>query len=302
MDGTNPKVSFIPKSSLIREESFLERPRPRSVLGFMAITVFVLSIGSYAGLYYYNDTLNSTVAEKTTEIKKAQKEFSDAPEVGQAKVFRARADLARELLNSHTVASPVFSFLSKYTVDSILYDRFTFRNGSSGATLELSGEAPSYAALAYQADVLRIQGKELASFSFADIALTKFNTVTFSLTLVFNPDYLLYVKNLNAIDMGSTPAPAVQLPTENTSLSSPATISFSSTETTATKPSVTSSSSSAASTTTPTSMTTTVTPHASSTSNGNSVKPSQGAVTTSAPKVANNQSFFDLLWSKFKFW
>lgn len=199
MDGTNPKVSFIPKGSLVREESFLERRRPQSAIGFVAFFAFVLAIGAYAGFYYYNDKLNQEVATKTIAIKKAQKEFSDEPKVGEAKVFRARADLAMELLNAHTVVSPVFAFLSENTTESILYDRFSFKNGADGATLELSGEAPTYASLAYQADVLRSKTKELSKLSISNIALTKFGTVTFNVAMSFVPSYLLYTNNLSKI-------------------------------------------------------------------------------------------------------
>ena len=73
MDSTNPKVSFIPKGSLVREESFLERRRPQSAIGFIAAFAFVLAVGSYAGLFYYNNALVIVVAEKRTEIKTAQK-------------------------------------------------------------------------------------------------------------------------------------------------------------------------------------------------------------------------------------
>jgi len=206
MDSTNQKVSFIPKGSLVRDEFFLERSRPRSVLGAIASVVFVITTAAYFGLYYYNNSLNKIVAEKTIEIKKAQKEFSDAPEVGEAKVFRARAELARELLNSHTVTSPVLDFLSKNTLSSILYNRFVFKTDALGSTLELAGEAPTYAAVAYQADILREKKTELASVSVRDVTLTNFGTVSFSLTMVFNPDFLLYTKNLKASEIAaSTP-------------------------------------------------------------------------------------------------
>lgn len=215
MDGSSSKVSFIPKGSLIREESFLERRRPRSVIGFIAVSVFVLSVSAYIVLYYYNSSLTQVIVDKTTEIRKLQKEFNDAPEVGEAKVFRARTDLARELLDSHTVVSPVFSFISKNTVGSILYEKFSFRLAQEGPTLELSGEAPSYSSLAYQTDVFRKQTKELSSFSVKDIALTKFGSVTFTFALVFNPNYLSYVKNAsgaNASVKKIDTIPAVTLP------------------------------------------------------------------------------------------
>lgn len=204
MDGTNTKVSFIPKGSLVREEPFLERRRPQSAIGLLAGVAFVLAVGSFVGLYYYNNKLNTVILEKTEEINRIRQEFKDVPEVAQARVFRARADLARELLNSHKVVSPVFVFLSDNTTESVLYNNFAFKNVPSGATLELSGEAQNYASLAFQADVFSGRTKELSKFSVDNIALTKFGTVTFSIAMVFKPDYLLYTKNIGDYDVTMT--------------------------------------------------------------------------------------------------
>ncbi|MDO8603892.1 MAG: hypothetical protein Q7K40_00535 [bacterium] len=196
MDGNNPKVSFIPKGSLVREESFLERSRPRSVIGIVAIFAFVLSAGIYGAFFYYNNILNETIAQKTSAIEKANKEFSDAPEVGEAKVFRVRTDLARELLNNHSTVSPILSFLSKNTTESIMYTSFNFKKEINGPTLDLAGEAPTYAALAYQADVLREKMGALSGASITNMTLTEFGTIAFTLKLVFSPAYVSYVENL----------------------------------------------------------------------------------------------------------
>lgn len=220
MDGSNPKVSFIPKGSLVREESFLERRRPQSAIGLLAGIVFVLVVSAFVGMYYYNNKLNLVIVEKTAEIDTAKQKFKDVPEVAEARVFRARVDLANELLNSHKIVSPVFVFLADNTTESVLYDRFSFKNDSSGATLDLGGEAQNYASLAFQADVLRGKTDELQKFSIDNIALTKFGSITFSLTLVFKPDFLLYTKNVSGsgtakiedVEPAVEPAPAVALP------------------------------------------------------------------------------------------
>lgn len=198
MEGTNPKISFIPKGSLVREESFLERPRPRSVMGLLAIFVFVASVGSYVGLRYYANNLAKEIVAKTDEIRGTQKEFNNAPQVGKAKSFRSRAALAKELLDAHTVVSPALTFLSENTLANVLYNKFSLDTlNVGGKTLELSGEAPSYASLAYQRDVLQKKTKELSSVSIHDVGITKLGTVSFAVTMVFSPDYLSYTKNLN---------------------------------------------------------------------------------------------------------
>lgn len=196
MVSNPPKVSFIPKSPLSREESFMERRRPRSITGFFAIFAFVVSVGSYAGLYFYEDALSKEVATKAKSITDAQREFLQAPEISKAKVFKARAELARELLDQHIAVSPVFAFLSNSTLGSILYDSFSFKRENGVGVLSLTGEAPSYATLAYQTDVLRKKSKEneFVDFSVSHITLTKSGTVTFDLSVDFAQSQLSYTK------------------------------------------------------------------------------------------------------------
>lgn len=198
MNGNNSNVSFIPKSSLVREESFLERPRPRSVIGIFAIVIFVASVGSYFSLRQYRVSVEDQILAKTDEINNAQAEFARASEVADAKIFLSRASLAKELLDSHTLLSPVLTFISDNTVGSIVYDSFTFTNNEKGAILELPGEAPTYSALAYQGDVLRKKNNELIDFSIREVSLTKFGGVSFNLTLHFSPEYISYVNNLKS--------------------------------------------------------------------------------------------------------
>ncbi|MHB1118302.1 MAG: hypothetical protein ACYCZ7_02150, partial [Minisyncoccota bacterium] len=191
-----PKISFIPKSPLVHQESFMERRRPRSVAGFLAIFLFIVSVGSYSGLYFYTSALSQEVVKKVEGIAVMQREFIQSPEIAEAKVFRARAELARELLTQHIAVSPLFAFLSSNTLGSILYDSFSFKRDKEMWVLTLKGEAPSYTSLAYQADVLRKKNAEnkFVDFSIDSIALTKYGTVTFELSVYFTQNQLSYVK------------------------------------------------------------------------------------------------------------
>jgi len=210
MDSNNPKISFIPKGSLVREESFLSRPRPRSALGLLAISLLVLSVGLYAGFYFYDNSFSQDIILRKDKIDSTRNSFRNAPQVEEAQLFSSRASVAQGLLTGHFIVSPALIFLSKNTVESIYYDKFSFSYYADGAKVEVAGEAPSYASLAYQGDVLRNK-KELLNYSIGDVSLTQFGTVTFNLSLTFAPEYLSYVKNLNtmriSIDAALSPGP-----------------------------------------------------------------------------------------------
>ncbi|KKT07709.1 MAG: hypothetical protein UV86_C0029G0001, partial [Candidatus Nomurabacteria bacterium GW2011_GWB1_43_20] len=230
-----------------------------------------------------------------------QREFTNAPEVREAKVFSARANLARELLNSHVVTSPMFDFLSKNTVGTILYDKFSFENGEKGAVVDLSGEAPNYASLAYQADVFRNQTKALSSFTVNEVTLTEFGTVNFSFTMIFNPDFLSYLKNSVSIDYGVVSKVEVPISTPSTADISPILINN------IPAPAVPTTIVDTAIIPVPTDI---QPPNATEDSEAilNSV-PATGTPTMlsegtqkGAPEVAKKQSFLNTLWGRFKFW
>lgn len=196
MNGDTPQISFIPKNPLTENDVFIARQRPRSVLGLLAGFLFLASVGAYIGLYLYEDILLENIQKKTAEIDEIQNAISSSPELGQAKVFNARADLARMLLSKHIIVSPIFGFLSKNTLGSIFYGDFSFKDEEGILTLTLSGESPNYSSLAYQADVFRASNN-LASFSVEKVELTKSGSVSFDFSMVFNPEFLSYEKSVS---------------------------------------------------------------------------------------------------------
>lgn len=285
MDGTNSKISFIPKGSLVHEESFLERPRPRSAMGILSIIALIVSAGSYFGLNFYSDSIDMDRTTKAEQINQLQKKFSDAPQVGEAQLFRLRAEFAREILDEHTTVSPVFDFLSANTVQSIFFDRFSFARSLSGATVALSGEAPSYAVLASQGDILRSRTAELSNFTISRVVLSKSGTVTFDLSLVFKPEYISYARSLARI---TRDASSPRMATTTSAFGSRG----------SSTPSVMAPSMIMA-----TSGDLSLATVSSTTGNGALSQDTQVAQTgASLEKKSALRSFFESLWTRFKFW
>lgn len=216
MTDNSPKISFIPKSSLVRGGSFMEGKRPRSVMRIIAVFAAVLSASSYAALYFYGDFLTKETKKMNTEIIDAQRMFSQSPEVEKARLFQARVDVVRELLDSHIIVSPIFDFLSQSTAKSILYNNFSLKRDAGGTfTLELKGEAPNYASLAYQSDVLREKNKELSGFSIENVALTNLGTVNFTIKAVVSNEYISYM-NKSRGGVNASTGSDTKLPTPKT--------------------------------------------------------------------------------------
>lgn len=204
MVETTPKISFIPKASLVHEESFFDRSRSRSAMGILAVLVFSVVAVGYAGLFFYNRSLEKQLVSKLGEVQKVQSIFTGAKEVKSASDFSFRAEIVRQLLDAHVAVSPILKFLSENTVGSIMYDKFSFKQEDGVVTTKLSGEAPTYSALAYQKEILSKKTTELLSSSVSDVSLTQFGTVSFSMTLMFKPGYLSYFNMVQGTSVGSS--------------------------------------------------------------------------------------------------
>lgn len=192
MNSNNPKISFIPKSSIARGDDVFGGSRPKSLVSFLAIVMFLLVGGAYIALYYYNLSLADKVDQKVSEIKVVQEKFLQSAEIQKARQFNDRAILTKKLLDSHVVVTPIFEFLSENTVSSIKYTNFIFKQEKDFQTLELSGEALSYSSLVNQLDILKNKKEEIASYSLSEVSLTNLGRVTFVIKIVFNPGYLSY--------------------------------------------------------------------------------------------------------------
>lgn len=199
MTSDPAKISFIPKNSLIGQDPILSRRRPRSILGVVATIFFLLNIAVYVGIYVYKVQLANQIKERTTAISATHKTFKSSQVIAQAKVFQARAEIGKEVLNNHVSILPIFDFISENTLQSILFRSFDFKYHPDGSRVVLKGEVPGYASLAFQSDVLKEKQQELLGFSVRDVELTSLGSVTFSLEQVISPSFTSYIESAKKV-------------------------------------------------------------------------------------------------------
>ncbi len=296
MDEKSPQISFIPKGSLVREESFLERPRPRNFIGVLGIATTLIVVAGFAGLYFFNSYLETQIITKLDKVKSAQDAFKGSTQVEKANNFYFRAGLVQEILASHVSVTPVLTFLANNTLESVMYSDFSFTKDSSGAnTVKLVGEAPNYSSLGYQKQIFSEKKDELISSRVTDVTLTQYGTVSFKLYLVFRPDYISYLKNTNTVVI--TPPSSPSMATTSATSTFPST-----TEkrggTLSLPPLITNASSSTDA------IATTSQPAVTSTNNSAASEPEAGQSTQEVPVAvpAPQKSFWNDFISWFKFW
>jgi len=206
MNSDTSKISFIPKNPLAHNDAFVVRRRPTSLISVLAVIIFFGSVAAYVFFTFYSNTLDKKMSGLTTQIQELQKSF-DQPEIREARIFNSRAKLVHNLLDQHIAVTPLFSFLSENTTESIFYTKINFKRSDEKHPLfvELSGEAPSYASLAYQVDVLRQKNKELSFFEVEDISLTGKGSVGFLFKIAFSQEYLSYARQAGSDNTNESP-------------------------------------------------------------------------------------------------
>ncbi len=207
MTNDSTKISFIPKNSLIGQDPFLARRRPRSVLGVLATVSFFVSIAVYVGLYAYQINLGNQIKKRTDDIARINKEFKESKVIAQAKVFQTRTRIGKEVLESHIIVSPLFKFIGESTLQSVVLESFNFKHTDEGSRVLLKGEASGYASLAFQSDVLKKQNEKLLGFTISNVKLTPMGSVAFSLEEVVAPSFVSYAKNFK--DSATVPVSVV---------------------------------------------------------------------------------------------
>lgn len=182
--------SFVPRRPIIPNEGAL-RPRSRtSFFVLIASAIFVLAVLATAAVFAYKAVLTKTNETKQQKIQDAIQKFD--PEITkQLTIFKARIDNAKQLLQSHAALSTFLSLLEQNTAQTIRYTSFSYATGVDKMTVVMKGESTSYAAIAFQSDVLS-RNDNLKSVIFSNLNLAESGLVGFDVKADIDPKLVSY--------------------------------------------------------------------------------------------------------------
>jgi hypothetical protein len=208
-------TSFIPKRPVSTEP--VSSPKHSGSVGLLSVVTFVIVIGTaltYAGVYFYQQTLIKQEASLQTQIATAQDSLGSSFVTDMQRLSQ-RINGVKTLLASHIVVSPIFAALQATTLQTVQYKQFTYNfttdptTGDKAVQVTILGVAQDYATLALQSDAYA-QSNIIKNPIFSDLTVEdKTNLVDFSLTFDVDPSDLSYetfISNLNA-SASSQPAP-----------------------------------------------------------------------------------------------
>lgn len=201
----NTKVSFIPQKSLAKEDK--KRTLSINIFLLVSLVVFFLTIASYGGLLIYKTNLDKTIKGKEKELTVGTEKSNSLDVINKAKNLQKKINNVAKLLNRHVAPSRIFTFLEEVTLKKVRFQELDFgknddtvkentlKNTAGDYSIKLKGEAPSYASLAYQVDVLNGEtGKDgrIKDFTISDIVLDKNGGVLFSANIILKSNFFLY--------------------------------------------------------------------------------------------------------------
>lgn len=205
--------SFIPKGPVATTGTAtrISRESRASLLGTLALFIFVLSLILSVGVFGYERYLISHIGKMGTDLVAAKASLQ--PEVINAIArLDERIVSTGDLLNNHIVLSPLFDYLEASTLKSVRFNEFQYQTTEQGLTLMMRGQARGYAAVSLQAQIFN-KSPYMKNPIFSDLDLDDKGNVTFSFKTQLDPSIVSYKKSVNSIPVTSVPvAPPVTAP------------------------------------------------------------------------------------------
>lgn len=177
------QTSFIPKKAI--------EPKPKMVksggggiFNLIALIVFVASLVSAAGAYFYRDSLVNQVAQNKISLQRARAAFEPSL-IEELQTLDKRLNAANVILDKHIAVSPIFKILTDITLPTVRYSDFTYEldEESNTVNVEMKGEARGYNHIALQADLFD-KNKFIKNPIFSDFVLDQTGNVDFNLSFV----------------------------------------------------------------------------------------------------------------------
>lgn len=196
------KTTFIPKKQISQGKSVGTSKRARktqSIIGLLAILLFVTAIVSVVAVYLYKIRLATVVNSKIESINIAEKSFEPAAVLELRKLdIRLRA--ATELLENHVAVVDFFESLGESTLPDIQYEGLDIDFSADVPSVTTGGEARGYLAIAQQSDLFE-ENRFIQNAIFSDFSRADTGKISFSLSFSINPELLVYGRNLENIDI-----------------------------------------------------------------------------------------------------
>jgi len=194
MQANQPNTSFIPKTPITAQQ---KKRGNTGLFVFVSFIIFVLSIASSGGVYWYRGFMTGIVEDKNELLERASENFQPAF-VDELKRLDTRLVSSQDVLSRHTAFSEFFSVLEENTLKNVQFTSFEYTSSDTDKktiSIMLDGVATSYSSVALQADAFG-KNKYIKNPIFSGLNLDEQGYVGFSVSAELDPSLISYKRSL----------------------------------------------------------------------------------------------------------
>ena len=161
---------------------------PKGLFTF-ALMIFLVALGSYFGLNYWNKNQNSQLVVLDEEFQNLRNSFALEQE-NEVILFEKKLNVLSKLLTNHIYFSKVLLVLEELTHPDIYYTDLDFSTDKN--ILSLVGVAKDQMTLSEAVSGLVNNPDKIKAVAVKDMKVTTNKNITFSLDVFIQPDLLKY--------------------------------------------------------------------------------------------------------------
>ncbi len=201
------QTSFIPKKPVTEARAPISRGTV-SIFGLTATIITIVAGVMFGASFFYRLTVTKQRDTLTAEIVAKNKTF-DPDFLKEITTLDKRIKAANDVLDGHTLVSPIFSKLEQLSLKTVQFTKFEMTQSTTGSSapvnIKMTGKAINYAAIASQSDTLTgITSNKNTYFInpiFSNLSLDDKARVSFDLVFSVDKDlvsYSTYISRLSA--------------------------------------------------------------------------------------------------------
>lgn len=188
------QTSFIPKKPITTVDT-VSRPS-KSIFSILAVLLLVIMGVASGGLFLYKNYLIKQQEVLASSLDKTRDSF-EKDTIDELELYDKRVSASKQVLEGHTVLSPLFSTLGDLTIPGVQFTKFSHETNEKGFFVKMNGVARDYRSIALQADVFNTaKGRSFKNVVFSNLIKDKSNYINFNIDFEVDPSLLSYQKNV----------------------------------------------------------------------------------------------------------
>jgi len=200
--------SFIPKGSIVSSNADASpgrKNKEKSLLAFLSLVIFIISVILAAGVFGYKLYLKYSIDRMGADLNKARATLQSET-IRELTRLDNRIVSTKDLISKHRILTPLFEFLETSTSRGVRFRDFRYSMTGQDIELQMRGEARGYAALALQADIFS-KSEYFKNSIFSDLNLNERGEVLFSFKTTIDPSLVSYTREVERINASSVILP-----------------------------------------------------------------------------------------------